>query len=48
MAVMLGRDSIRDVMAFPKNSRGEDSLVGSPGKISREAAGVYGLDGGEG
>jgi len=30
IAVMHWRDSIRDVIAFPKNGKGEDMLVGSP------------------
>lgn len=43
MAVMLGRESVRDVMAFPKTGRGEDPLVKSPGAISTEALATYHL-----
>ena len=34
VAVMQGRDSVRDVIAFPKNPNGEDPMVQSPGPIS--------------
>jgi len=30
IAVMLGRESVKDVIAFPKNNRGEDVMVRSP------------------
>ncbi|KAI9834635.1 MAG: hypothetical protein M1826_000037 [Phylliscum demangeonii] len=43
VAVMLGLDSVRDVIAFPKNGRGEDPLVKSPGPVSREAWETYHL-----
>ncbi|KAK5113660.1 hypothetical protein LTR62_003287 [Meristemomyces frigidus] len=43
VAVMLGRESVRDVIAFPKSGRGEDRLVGSPSKVTKDQAGVYGL-----
>lgn len=33
VAVMLGRTSVRDVIAFPKNGNGEDPLVGSPSRF---------------
>lgn len=35
IAVMLGCDTVRDVIAFPKNSNGEDPMVQSPGKIGQ-------------
>ncbi|TVY37062.1 Aspartate--tRNA(Asp/Asn) ligase [Lachnellula subtilissima] len=35
IAVMQGTDSVKDVIAFPKSSKGEDMLVKSPRKISR-------------
>ncbi|KAI9825901.1 MAG: hypothetical protein M1832_000842 [Thelocarpon impressellum] len=43
VAVMLGRESVRDVMAFPKSGRGEDVLVGSPGVMGPEALETYHL-----
>ncbi|KAI9843937.1 MAG: aspartyl-tRNA synthetase 2, mitochondrial [Sclerophora amabilis] len=43
IAVMLGRQSIRDVIAFPKSGKGEDLLVKSPGVVSQEALGEYHL-----
>ena len=29
-------DTIRDVIAFPMNSKAEDLLMGAPGKVKRE------------
>lgn len=43
VATMLGRDSIRDVIAFPKDGRGRDAMVGSPTAWSAEQAEVYHL-----
>ncbi|KAI9733038.1 MAG: hypothetical protein M1834_003583 [Cirrosporium novae-zelandiae] len=43
VAVMLGKDSVRDVIAFPKNGKGEDLLVKSPGAITSEALETYHL-----
>jgi aspartyl-tRNA synthetase len=43
IAVMLGKESVRDVIAFPKTGSGEDPLVESPGPISREALATYHL-----
>lgn len=43
LTVMLGKESVRDVIAFPKSGKGEDVLVKSPGKMSEEALEVYGL-----
>ncbi|KAH0538260.1 hypothetical protein FGG08_005131 [Glutinoglossum americanum] len=43
VAVMLGRDSVRDVIAFPKSGKGEDLLVKSPSVISKEALETYHL-----
>ena len=42
MATMLGKESIRDVIAFPK-SQGKDLLVRSPGRITEEQLETYGL-----
>ncbi len=44
MAVMCGRDSVRDVIAFPKSGRGEDSLVKSPNRMTEEQLGTYHLE----
>lgn len=43
VAVMLGRDSIRDVIAFPKSGRGEDLLVKSPSPFTAEQLDTYHL-----
>ena len=43
VAVMLGKKSVRDVIAFPKSGRGEDLLVKSPSRISEEALETYHL-----
>ena len=43
VAVMLGKESIRDVIAFPKSGRGEDPLVKSPGPMTEEALRIYHL-----
>ena len=43
MAMMCGRESVRDVIAFPKSGRGEDLLVKSPNAVTREQLRVYGL-----
>lgn len=42
-AVMLGKESIRDVIAFPKSGRGEDMLVGSPSRMTAEQLQTYHL-----
>ena len=42
VATMLGKESIRDVIAFPK-SQGKDLLVSSPGRITEEQLETYGL-----
>jgi len=34
VAVMMGRESVRDVIAFPKSGRGEDMLVKSPTRMT--------------
>ncbi|KAI4647012.1 uncharacterized protein J4E78_008984 [Alternaria triticimaculans] len=43
MAVMCGRDSVRDVIAFPKSGRGEDQLVKSPNRMTEEQLETYHL-----
>ncbi|KAH0563401.1 hypothetical protein GP486_002035 [Trichoglossum hirsutum] len=43
IAVMLGKDSVRDVIAFPKSGKGEDLLVKSPSAVSMEALDTYHL-----
>jgi aspartyl-tRNA synthetase len=34
IAVMTGRESVKDVIAFPKSSKGEDMMVKSPSRIT--------------
>jgi len=43
IAVMLGRESVRDVIAFPKSGRGEDLLVKSPTRMTEEQLRTYHL-----
>lgn len=43
IAVMLGYESVRDVIAFPKSGKGEDLLVKSPSVIRREELETYHL-----
>jgi aspartyl-tRNA synthetase len=43
VAVMTGTESIRDVIAFPKNNRGEDIMVGSPSMMSEGQLATYQL-----
>jgi aspartyl-tRNA synthetase len=43
IAVMLGRNTVRDVIAFPKFANGEDLLVGSPSLLSDETMETYHL-----
>lgn len=43
IAVMLGKESIRDVIAFPKTGNGDDPLVKSPATITAEQLKTYHL-----
>ncbi|KXS95626.1 hypothetical protein AC578_3548 [Pseudocercospora eumusae] len=43
VAVMLGKDSVRDVIAFPKSGKGEDMLVKSPTRMTKEQLETYHL-----
>lgn len=44
VAVMLGKESVRDVIAFPKTGKGgEDAMVGAPASMMREALETYHL-----
>lgn len=42
-AVICGVDSVTDVLAFPKNSKGYDYMVGSPSKLTDAQARTYHL-----
>ncbi|OTA68445.1 hypothetical protein K449DRAFT_429299 [Hypoxylon sp. EC38] len=41
LSVLLDTLSVRDVIAFPKNNKGEDPFVGSPAKITPEQQKTY-------
>lgn len=43
VAVMLGKESVRDVIAFPKTGRGEDATVRSPSEVTEESLRTYHL-----
>ena len=43
VAMMRGKESVRDVIAFPKGSDGGDKLVGSPAWMSLKELKTYGL-----
>jgi aspartyl-tRNA synthetase len=43
LAVLLGYESVKDVIAFPKNNKGEDPMVGSPNSIRPEQLMPYHL-----
>ncbi|KAI9656175.1 MAG: hypothetical protein M1821_004837 [Bathelium mastoideum] len=43
VAVMLGKESVRDVIAFPKTGKGEDPLVKSPSQMTAEQLRTYHL-----
>ncbi|KAF1990316.1 aspartyl-tRNA synthetase [Aulographum hederae CBS 113979] len=43
LAVMLGKESVKDVIAFPKWKNGKDPLVDSPGTATPEQLDVYHL-----
>ena len=43
VGLMLGKESVRDVIAFPKGGDGSDKLVGSPAPMREEELRRYGL-----
>ncbi|KAJ9216390.1 hypothetical protein DTO166G4_1978 [Paecilomyces variotii] len=43
VAVMLGKDSVRDVIAFPKTGKGEDPMVKAPTPMTEESLETYHL-----
>jgi aspartyl-tRNA synthetase len=43
IAVLTGRESVKDVIAFPKSSKGEDMMVKSPSQISDKELATYHL-----
>ncbi|KAF2214586.1 hypothetical protein CERZMDRAFT_110211 [Cercospora zeae-maydis SCOH1-5] len=43
IAVMLGKESVRDVIAFPKSGKGEDLLVKSPTRMTKNQLETYHL-----
>nr|POF15463.1 aspartate--trna ligase, mitochondrial [Quercus suber] len=44
VAMMLGKESVRDVIAFPKSGKGEDLLVKSPTKMVQSQLNTYHLN----
>ena len=41
--LLTGRDNIRDVIAFPKTSSGQELLTGAPSEPSAEQLGLLGI-----
>jgi aspartyl-tRNA synthetase len=41
VAMMVGVESVRDVIAFPKSGKGEDLMVKSPTWMTREQQATY-------
>lgn len=44
VAVLLGRESVRDVIAFPKWGKGDDPMVKAPSKVDASEWKVYNLE----
>ena len=44
VAVLLGKDSVRDVIAFPKWGKGDDPMVKAPAKVDAREWNVYNLE----
>ncbi|KAI4160136.1 MAG: hypothetical protein LQ342_005994 [Letrouitia transgressa] len=44
VALMLGKESVRDVIAFPKSGKGEDMMVKSPSMVNSETLRMYHLE----
>ena len=42
-AILTGTESIRDVIAFPKNNMGRDIMIDAPSPISNEQRAELGL-----
>jgi aspartyl-tRNA synthetase len=43
VAIIAGRDSIRDVIAFPKTASGSDPLTGAPSEVDERQLREVGL-----
>jgi aspartyl-tRNA synthetase len=43
VAVMLGKESLRDVIAFPKTGKGDDAMMKSPGPLTEDVLTTYHL-----
>jgi len=43
IAVMMDKESVRDVIAFPKSGKGEDMLVKAPNAVTKEQLETYHL-----
>ena len=43
-AILAGTDSIRDVIAFPKNNAGKDTMLDAPSRIDSELLLDLGLE----
>jgi len=43
MAVLLEKESVKDVIAFPKTATGEDKMVSSPARMTQQQLDTYHL-----